>query len=127
DYTRALECKRKAIELSPAWAGGHAGLGDLLYAMDDMKGAAAAYREAFRLEPKVSYALWRLISALDNNNEADAALAESKRAIGLFPKDEGIIGQYVFDLERDSRRAHEEVDRASRIAALDVAVELCRN
>jgi superkiller protein 3 len=78
---------RKAIELHPdkaAW--GRLGLGRILQAKGDLDGAVAAYREACKLDPRLTDAFWRLGETLWAKSDKDGAVAAYRQAIEADPK-----------------------------------------
>src|SRR5205085_8526651 len=64
------------------------GLGNTLRGKGDVDGAAAAFREAIRLDPKSAPAHFNLGAVLcDVKHDYDGAIAAFKEAIRLDPKD----------------------------------------
>lgn len=72
-----------AIERWPGNLAARIGLGNSAYALRDLPGAEAAYREATRLHPQAADAWNNLAQTLFELRQRDAALAAAQRAVEL--------------------------------------------
>ncbi len=72
-----------AIERWPGNPAARIGLGNSAYALRDLPGAEAAYREAIRLHPRAADAWNNLAQTLFELRQRDAALAAVQRAIDI--------------------------------------------
>jgi serine/threonine-protein kinase len=76
---------QKAIELDPANADAHAGLGDELLRRRDLDGAVVHWRTASQLEPDDVDALWNLAGALWEKRDAAASIDVRRRVVRAVP------------------------------------------
>jgi tetratricopeptide (TPR) repeat protein len=81
--TEALAAYRQAGQFAAA----QVGIGDILFRRKDLKGAEAAYREAFRLRPKHAPAYGRLGTCRMRQNDYAGAVDAFHKAIALDPSD----------------------------------------
>ena len=125
DYTRSLDLCERAIILAPGQAEAHNLQGLLYDAQDEIRLAAAAYREALRLEPGFSEARENLKEVLAEMAEQDEDLDLTEVYFGLPQGSRPVPGPAT---ETAIKRAGALVSRASELEEsgdLEGAVAAC--
>jgi TolB-like protein/Flp pilus assembly protein TadD len=86
-YPAALAAARKAIELDPALAEGHASLAHAEFHMDDFEAAEREFGRAIELKPNYVPAYQWRSEFLLFTGRGDEALASSRKALAIDPLD----------------------------------------